>query len=173
MTLPLETTRHIARRHFFRDCAVGVGKIALASLLTDSFGARRLMAASALDNPLAAMPTHYAPKARAVIHLFMAGAPSHLDLFDYKPALAKYEGKPIPPEIIGGQRYAFIRSDAAALGPRVRFAKHGHCGAELSEMLPNLARVADDICLVRSMRTDQFNHAPAEIFLNTGFSQPG
>ena len=103
----------------------------------------------------------------------MAGAPSQLDLFDHKPALAKLEGKPIPPSVIGGQRYAFIRPDAAVLGPRFKFARHGQCGAELAEMLPHLAEVVDDICLVKSVHTDQFNHAPAQIFFNTGFSQPG
>jgi hypothetical protein len=103
----------------------------------------------------------------------MAGAPSQLDLFDYKPQLAKLEGKPLPPSVIGGQRYAFIRSDAAVLGPRFKFAKHGQCGAELSAMLPHLAKVVDDICLVKSVHTDQFNHAPAQIFFNTGFAQPG
>ncbi len=103
----------------------------------------------------------------------MAGAPSQLDLFDHKPTLAKLEGKPLPPEVIGGQRYAFIRSDAAVMGPRFKFARHGQSGAEISEVLPHLATVVDDVCLIRSMRTDQFNHAPAQIFLNTGFSQPG
>src|SRR6185436_18742602 len=120
-------------------------------------------------NALGPKPPHFPPKATRVIHLFMAGAPSQLDLFDYKPTLTKYEGKPIPPEVIGGQRYAFIRSDAAALGPRYKFAKHGQSGAELSEMLPHLAKVADDICLVRSVHTDQFNHAPAQIMFQTGF----
>jgi hypothetical protein len=103
----------------------------------------------------------------------MAGAPSQLEMFDYKPELAKLEGKPLPPSVIGGQRYAFIRPDAAVLGPRYKFARHGKSGAELSEMLPHLAKVADDICLVKSVNTDQFNHAPAQIFFNTGFSQPG
>jgi uncharacterized protein (DUF1501 family) len=103
----------------------------------------------------------------------MAGAPSQLDLFDRKPALAKLEGKPLPPSVIGGQRYAFIRPDAAVLGPRFKFARYGQCGAELSEMLPHLAKVVDEICIIRSVHTDQFNHAPAQIFFNTGFSQPG
>ncbi len=85
----------------------------------------------------------------------------------------KYEGRPIPPEIIGGQRYAFIRSDAAALAPRFKFSRHGQCGAELAEVLPHLGSVADDVCLIKSVHTDQFNHAPAQILLNTGFSQPG
>jgi uncharacterized protein (DUF1501 family) len=163
----------ITRRHFFRECGVGVGRIALASLLTNAFTTRTSAAPARTLNPMAAKPPHFAPRAKRVIYLFMAGAPSHLDLFDYKPQLAKYEGKPIPPEIIRGQRYAFIRQDAAALGPQFKFAKHGKCGAEVSEALPHLAKVVDDICIVKSVHTDQFNHAPAQIFLNTGFSQPG
>ena len=103
----------------------------------------------------------------------MAGAPSQLDLFDYKPELVKLEGKPIPPSVIAGQRYAFIRSDAAVMGPRFKFAKHGQSGAEISEVLPHLAKIVDDFCLVKSVKTDQFNHAPAQIFFNTGFQQPG
>ena len=159
-------TSNITRRHFFQDCAVGTGKIALASLLAES-------AYGVTQSPNVAAPTHFPPKAKAVIHMFMAGAPSQLELFDNKPMLTKYEGKPLPPSIIGGQRYAFIRPDAAVLGPRYKFAKHGQCGAELSEMLPHLASVVDDIAIVKSCRTTQFNHAPAQIYMNTGFSQPG
>jgi hypothetical protein len=154
----------LTRRHFFRECGVGVGKIALASLLAAEGTATAGMRPRA---------PHFAPRARAVIHLFMAGAPSQLDLFDYKPLLAKYEGKPLPPTVIGNQRYAFIRPDAGVLGPQFKFAKYGKCGAELSEMLPHLAEVVDDVCLIRSVHTDQFNHAPAQIFLNTGFPRPG
>jgi hypothetical protein len=167
------------RRHFFEECGIGVGKMALAALLGDAIApgagrARALGASPDLSSgQMAPKPPHFAPKAKRVIHLFMAGAPSQLDLFDFKPALARLEGRPLPPSVIGGQRYAFIRSDAAVLGPRFRFARHGQCGAELSTMLPHLAEVVDDICIVKSVRTDQFNHAPAQIFLNTGFSQPG
>src|SRR5437763_7826670 len=168
----------LTRRHFFRECGVGVGKIALASLLAEAYAGRAAAAAAAAGHPrervaLAPRRPHFAPKAKRVIHLFMSGAPSHLDLFDYKPALARFEGKRIPPEVIGGQRYAFIRPDAAALGPRFKFAKHGRCGAELAEVLPHLATVVDDLCIVKSVKTDQFNHAPAQIFFNTGFAQPG
>ena len=159
----------VTRRHFLRDCGVGLGKIALAGLLTDSLRA----GSAAPANLLAPRQPHFTGKAKRVIHLFMAGAPSQLELFDNKPELTKLEGKPLPPSVIGGQRYAFIRPDAAVLGPRYKFSKHGKSGAELSEMLPHLAKVADDICLVKSVRTDQFNHAPAQIFFNTGFSQPG
>jgi len=162
----------ITRRHFFTDCGIGVGKIALAGLLT---GALRQPVASAgrPAGPLAARPPHFPGRAKAVIQLFMAGAPSQLELFDHKPKLATIEGKPIPPEVIGGQRYAFIRPDAAVLGPRFRFARHGQSGAELSETLPWLATVVDEIAIVKSCRTDQFNHAPAQIFMNCGFAQPG
>lgn len=161
----------ITRRHFFRDCGYGVGKAALASLLVGT--AESNPAAHAAERALAPQKPHFPGKAKAVIHLFMAGAPSQLELFDHKPELAKLEGKPLPPEVIKGQRYAFIRPEAAVLGPRFKFAKHGKSGAELSEMLPHLATVADDICILKAVHTDQFNHAPAQIFFNTGFGQPG
>lgn len=162
----------VTRRWFLRDCGLGLGKLALAGLLTDSWRSRAWGVAEA-GRPLAPRPPHHPGKARAVIHLFMAGAPSQLDLFDHKPELSKLEGKPLPPSVIMGQRYAFIRPDAAVLGPRFKFARYGRAGTELSEMLPHLGRVADDICVVRSCKTDQFNHAPAQIFFNTGFGQPG
>ena len=171
---PLQThCLDVTRRHFLGDCGVGLGKMALAGLLTGSLSGRALAAAGDASGPLLNRGAHFAGKAKRVIHLFMAGAPSQLELFDYKPALAKLEGKPLPPSVIGGQRYAFIRPDAAVLGPRFKFARHGQSGAEISEMLPYLSKVVDDICLVRSVKTDQFNHAPAQIFFNTGFSQPG
>ena len=116
---------------------------------------------------------HFPGKAKAVIHLFMAGAPSQLDLFDYKPELLKLEGKPLPPSVIGGQRYAFIRSDAAVMAPRFKFKKYGQSGTELADIIPHMGSIADEICLIRSVKTDQFNHAPAQIFFNTGFLQPG
>jgi uncharacterized protein (DUF1501 family) len=162
----------VSRRWFFKECGVGLGKLALAGLLTNAF-TRNASAQIAATNPMAPKQPHFKPKAKRVIHLFMAGAPSQLDLFDYKPKLVEFEGKPIPPEIIGGQRYAFIRPDAAVMAPRFKFAKHGQSGAEISEALPHLSKIVDDICLVKSVHTDQFNHAPAQIFLNTGFSQPG
>ncbi|MDZ4860218.1 MAG: DUF1501 domain-containing protein [Candidatus Hydrogenedentes bacterium] len=157
--------RATTRRQFFRDCGVGVGKIALASLMCGG--------ASASVNPLAVKQPHFAAKAKRVIYLFMAGAPSQLDLFDYKPTLVKYDGQPIPPDIVKDQRYAFIQRDAGLLASRFKFAKHGQSGAELSEILPHLAGVADDICLIKSMHTSQFNHAPAQILMNTGSPQLG
>ncbi|MCX7700331.1 MAG: DUF1501 domain-containing protein, partial [Gemmataceae bacterium] len=117
----------ITRRHFFRHCGVGVGKIALATLL-----AGRSAAASTARSASTVRLPHYPAKAKRVIHLFMAGAPSHLDLFDYKPALVQLEGKPLPPSVIGGQRYAFIRPDANVLAPRFKFSRRGRCGAEIA-----------------------------------------
>jgi hypothetical protein len=161
-----------SRRWFLKECGLGLGKIASASLLANAF-APSFGAAISAEDALKPRKPHFTPTAKRVIHLFMAGAPSQLDLFDYKPELAKLEGKPLPPSVIGGQRYAFIRPDAAVLGPRFKFSKYGQCGAEFSEMLPHLGEVADDICVIKSMHTDQFNHAPAQIFLNTGFARPG
>ena len=157
-----------SRRWFLRECGLGIGKIAAASLLTNAL----LPRARAVEALTPRQP-HFTGKAKRVIHLFMSGAPSQLDLFDNKPELGKLEGKPLPPSVIGGQRYAFIRPDAAVLGPRFKFSKVGQSGAEISEMLPHLREVVDDICIIKSMKTDQFNHAPAQIFLNTGFAQPG
>ncbi len=157
----------VARRHFLHDCGIGLGKAALGSLLV---GTAR---AYAEPQSLAPRQPHFPSSAKAVIHLFMAGAPSHLDLFDYKPDLSKFEGKPLPESVIQGQRYAFIRADAAVMGPRFKFAKHGQMQLEISDAFKHLPKIVDDICIVRSAYTDQFNHAPAQIFLNTGFLQPG
>ena len=161
----------VARRYFLKDCGYGLGKIALASLLASD--ASRTANAAKLASPLAVRQPHFPPTAKRVIQLFMAGAPSQLELFDQKPMLSKLEGNPLPPSVIGDQRYAFIRPDASVLGPRFKFAKHGDSGIEISEALPHLSKIVDDICLVRSVHTDQFNHAPAQLFFNTGFGQPG
>ena len=116
---------------------------------------------------------HFAPRAKRIIHLFMAGAPSHLELFDYKPKLFELAGKPLPPEVIRGQRYAFIRPDSAVLEPQFAFKQATDAGMQISDALPHMRQIADRLCFVRSMHTDQFNHAPAQIFFNSGFAQPG
>ena len=161
--------QQVTRRWFFRDCGVGLATAALASLL----GNDRASAATAATNPLAAQQPHFAPKAKRVIYLFMAGAPSHLELFDNKPELAKWDGKLPPPELIKNYRAAFINPNSTLLGPKFKFARHGDCGAELSELLPHLAGVVDDIAIVKSMVTDAFNHAPGQIMMNTGAQQFG
>ncbi|RCS46423.1 DUF1501 domain-containing protein [Bremerella cremea] len=160
------------RRHFFRNCGVGIGKIALASLLAQSATPGGVLASEAAS-PFAPKSGHFPATAKRVIYLFMAGAPSQLDMFDYKPKLAELAGKPIPPSVIQGQRYAFIQPDAAVLGPQFKFAKQGQSGAEISEVMPHLAKVVDDIAVVRSVHTDLFNHSPAQLFCNTGNGVPG
>ncbi len=175
--------QQLTRRWFFKDCAIGLGALALHQLFREAgFAApespsRPGKAASirppVLANPLAPKRPHYAGKAKNVIFLFMAGAPSHLELFDYKPQLAKFDGTLPPPELVKGYRAAFINPSSTFLGPKFKFARHGRCGAELSELLPNLAEVVDEIAIVKSMVTDAFNHAPAQIFMNTGSTQFG
>ncbi len=166
----MDPLHEITRRHFFEECRVGVGKIALASLLCSG---RSFASAPAAPSPLAVRAPHFPAKAKAVIYLFMAGAPSQLDLFDPKPVLAQYDGSAVPEDIVKDQRYAFIQRNAALLGSRFAFGKHGQSGAELSEMLPHLAGIVDDVSFVKSVHTDQFNHAPAQIFFNTGSPLPG
>lgn len=158
----------LARRWFLSQCGTGLGCAALSELLVAD-----TPILSGADSPLQERKSHFPAKARAVIHLFMAGAPSQLELFDNKPTLTQLEGKPLPASVIGDQRYAFIQPDAAVLGPRFPFSRHGESGLEISSAMPHLAGIADRICLIKSVHTDQFNHAPAQIFLNSGFSQPG
>jgi hypothetical protein len=161
--------RLVTRRWFFRDCAVGLGALALAELL----GARVNATPAASDDPLAPKKPHHEAKAKRVVYLFMAGGPSHLEMFDNKPQLAKFNGTLPPAELLKGYRAAFIPPTAKLLGPKFKFAKHGKCEMELSEILPHLATVADDIAVVRSMETEAFNHAPAQIMMNTGSQQFG
>ena len=129
-------------------------------------------APSLVDSMLPKQP-HFAPKAKRVIYLFMAGAPSHLELFDNKPELAKWDGKAPPAELIKDYRAAFINPNSTLLGPKFKFARHGESGAELSELLPHLAKVVDNVAIVKSMVTDAFNHAPGQIMMNTGAQQFG
>ncbi|MBM4096557.1 MAG: DUF1501 domain-containing protein [Planctomycetes bacterium] len=154
---------HSGRRAFLRQGVFSLAPLALAGL--DSSAAR--------GAPLAPKSPMGSSRAKAVIHLFMSGAPSQLDLFDPKPELTRLEGKPLPPSVIGNQRYAFIRPEAGVLGPRFKFRRHGSSGADISEVFPYLGRIADRLCFIRSMKTEQFNHAPAQMLLQTGFSQPG
>jgi uncharacterized protein (DUF1501 family) len=162
----------LTRRWFFRQCGVGLGSMALASLLPGS-GQAGESGILAPTNPLAPRQPHFKPRAKRVIFLFMAGAPSHLELFDNKPELAKWSGKLPPAEMLKGYRAAFINPNATLLGPKFQFSRHGQSGVELSELLPHLGSVADDLCVVKSMHTDAFNHAPAQIFMNTGSQQFG
>ena len=164
--------RDVTRRHFFRDCGVGLGKIALASLLAGSTRVSR-GASPGAASPLAPKSGHYSPRARNVIFLFMAGGPSQAELLDYKPVLEKHHGESPPEELVKSLRLAFAQRNAKLLRPQFAFNKWGRSGAEISDILPHLREVADDIAIVRSMHTDHFNHAPAQIFVNTGSGLPG
>jgi hypothetical protein len=163
--IPLQA---ITRRHFFTSAGFGIGSLALASLLNQN-----LFAAPQTVNPLAAKPTHYPARIKNVIFLFMAGGPSQLEMFDPKPKLNELHGTKCPEEVFKGERFAFIRGTPTLFGGVYKFARHGRSGMEVSELLPHTAAIADDLCLIRSMHTDQFNHAPAQIFMNTGHQVPG
>ena len=170
-----DTLRDLTRRHFFRQAGFGIGSLALASLIDE-----RLLASAGTPHPHATdgsgaadavartIAPHFAPRAKQIIYLFMAGAPSQIDLFDHKPKLQQYDGQPIPADIVKGERFAFIKGTPRLLGSPFTFQKHGRSAAEMSTLLPHLAKHADEIAIVRSMTTTQFNHAPGQIFMNTG-----
>ena len=160
------------RRHFFNQCTMGVGSMALASLLNE-----RLYSApiASPTNPFAPRPPHFPAKAKNVIFLFMAGGPSQLELFDYKPKLIELNGQPVPQSLIEGKRFAFMGSSHGTklLGTRRAFQQHGQSGSWVSDLLPNTATIADDITVVKTCATELFNHAPAKLFMNTGSGQFG
>ncbi|MCS6919967.1 MAG: DUF1501 domain-containing protein, partial [Fimbriimonadales bacterium] len=158
--LDSEALKQMTRRHFFRVCGYGIGALALNALMNE-----KLFASS---DPLAPKQPHFKPRAKNIIFLFMAGAPSQIDLFDYKPMLQQHNGQPCPESLLRGERFAFIKGRPILLGSPYKFSRHGQSGQEISELLPHIASVADEICIIRSMQTDQFNHAPAQIYMNTG-----
>jgi hypothetical protein len=162
----------LSRRFFLRDVAFGLGGVALGTLLHNNAFGKETASPGASRKSRTTLP-HFAPRAKRVIFLFMAGGPSQLDLFDPKPALAKYEGQQVPDEVLKGADLPFIERDAALMASPFKFARHGESGATLSELLPHLAKVVDDVALVRSVHTDAFNHAPAQILLSTGHLQLG
>ncbi|WP_414661795.1 DUF1501 domain-containing protein [Horticoccus sp. 23ND18S-11] len=170
---PAQQLGDLTRRHFFSRCAMGLGGIALASML----GERNLYGAApgGLPNPMAPHPGHFPAKAKNVIYLFMAGGPSQLELFDYKPKLVELNGQPIPPSLIEGKRFAFMDSSHGTklLGTRRKFQQHGRSGAWVSDLFPYTAGIVDDITMVHSCAADLFNHAPAKLFMNTGSGQFG
>jgi hypothetical protein len=151
-----------SRRWFLKECGVGLGSIAAAQLMAEDATAAPKSGSMELHRP------HFPGKVKNVIYLFMAGAPSHLELFDYKPQLAKFDGTLPPKELLDGYRAAFINPNSKLLGPKFKFARHGDCGAEISEILPHTAGIADELTIIKSMTTDAFNHAPAQIMMNTG-----
>jgi hypothetical protein len=161
--------RHVTRRHFFEQCGVGVGAMALGSLL----GGGRAVAAPAVLNHMAPRRPHYAPRAKAVIYLFMAGGPTQLDLFNDKPMLRKHHGSLPPKSYLDGKRFAFLKGTETLLASPRKFGRYGECGQEISDVLPHHRKIVDEVCWLHGMRTDVFNHGPAKLFTNTGSPQPG
>jgi len=171
MNLHHEYLSAVTRRHFFGQSGVGLGAVALATMLQrDGIAAPPLPSSSnsRAKNPLAPKQPPLPAKAKHVIYLHMAGSPTQLDLFDDKPALKKFNGQPCPKEYLEGKRFAFIQGVPNMLGSPFNFAKHGQSGSELSEVWKHLPEVIDDIAIVKSMHTEQFNHAPAQLMLHTG-----
>ncbi len=168
--------REVTRRHFFANAGFGIGSLGLASLLSDQLSAApasSLKRPAQATNPLSPRGGHFSGKAKRVIYLFMAGGPSQLELFDYKPKLQEMDGQVIPESYVANKRFAFLKKDAKLLGTRRKFRKWGESGIEFSELLPNLGGIADDVAIIRTMKTDVFNHGPAKLFMNTGFQRFG
>ena len=163
---PLDQAIHLTRRDFFTTAASGLGMLGLASML-QSEGLLATPGASA--DPLLPKPPHFAPKAKNCIFIFMEGAPSQLDLFDPKPKLNELHGQPLPDSLLKNVRFAFIKKETARImGSNRTFTKHGQCGMDFSDLLPHLATCADDLLMVRSMHTDQFNHHPGQLLMQCG-----
>src|SRR4051812_46343751 len=176
MNLDREHALLLTRRQFFGRTAAGIGTAALASLLNPQLftGAAAAASAPGMGGVLKAL--HFAPKAKRVIYLFMSGGPSHIDLFDYKPKLRELHGTELPATIRMGQRITGMTSGQKSfpcVAPMFKFAQHGQCGRWVSELLPHTAKIVDDICVIKSMNTEQINHDPATTFLVTGHQQPG
>ncbi|MEI6236066.1 MAG: DUF1501 domain-containing protein, partial [Planctomycetota bacterium] len=164
-------THDITRRHFFERCGVGLGAIALAELL-----GKTARADGVNINPAEPMAPRHSPlpaKVKNVIYMFMAGGPSQLELFDYKPKLVELSGKTPPKSMMDGRRFAFLKGNETLLGTTRKFNQYGQCGMTLSDLIPHHRKIVDDVCWLRGMTTDVFNHGPAKLFMNTGFQAPG
>jgi hypothetical protein len=162
---------HQTRRQFFTGSGVGLGAIALADMLRGDAAAA--VAAGRAAEPLAVREPHFRPRAKRVIYLFMAGGPSQFELFADKPKLRELNGQAPPESLMRGRQFAFLKGNEKLLGSKRKFSRYGQCGMEVSELLPHTAGIVDDLCWVRSVTTDVFNHAPAKLFINTGFQAPG
>ncbi len=159
---------HLTRRHFLRDCQIGLGGIALSAM-----GAGPLAGAELPESPLAPRKPHFTPKAKRVVYIHCAGSPPHLDLLDYKPELVKRSGQDCPDEFVKGKEFAFTKGMPKLMGTPRKFSQHGQGGTWMSDAIPNFHGIADEMCVIRSMHTDQFNHAPAQLFLLTGSPRQG
>ncbi|MGB1129866.1 MAG: DUF1501 domain-containing protein, partial [Haloferula sp.] len=167
MNLHQERLLYQTRRHFMRNCQLGLGGMVLSQLL-----AKDTQSASPVDSLMDQVP-HFAPKAKRVIYIHLTGSPPHLDMWDYKPELVKLDGQDCPDSFLEGKRFAFTAGTPKLLGTRRTFKQYGSNGLWMSDAIPHLHEHADDLCVINSMNTDQFNHAPAELFVHTGSPRPG
>lgn len=163
---------HKTRRHFLNDCTTGLGALWLATAAGRVWGAEGGMVKD-MAHPLRSGSGPLPGKAKRVIYLHMAGSPSQLELFDYKPELARMDGRDCPESFLKGKQFAFIQGVPKMLGPQYPFKQHGRSGQWISDRLPHFSKVADDVCFIKSMRTDQFNHGPAQLLMHTGSQNPG
>lgn len=169
----LEHLEHLTRRYFLKECVAGMGAMASAALLNSCNPFSKNTGGLLSSNPLAAKPPHFAPKAKSVIYLHMAGAPSQLETFDYKPALRKLDGQDCPQSLLEGKKFAFIRGVPKMLGPQVNFKQYGESRAWVSDHLPHFATVVDEVTFLKGVQTDQFNHGPAQLLMHTGVARLG
>ncbi|KIC95135.1 DUF1501 domain-containing protein [Flavihumibacter solisilvae] len=165
------------RRHFIKESAMGLGALAIGSLLGGCMGKSGNNVTSGVEfdpaRPLLPKAPPFAGRAKSVIYLHMAGAPSQLELFDYKPELMKMDGQDCPPSLLAGKQFAFITGVPKMLGPQAKFSQHGQSGAWISEHLPHFSTLADEVCFLKAVKTDQFNHAPAQLLMHTGSARLG
>jgi hypothetical protein len=163
------------RRHFLKQCGSGLGAIALGSLLDSCVlgSSPKQPTIITESNPLAPKIAHFPSKIKSVIYIHLAGSPSQLELFDYKPTLAKWHGQDCPQSFLEGKTFAFIRGVPKMLGPQASFAQYGQSGAWVSEHVPHFQKVVDDVCFLKAMHTDQFNHGPAQLMMHTGVARVG
>lgn len=166
MNPKLEQIQQATRRHFIKQSFAGLGGIALGSLMNPAAQAKSA-------DPLVARPPHFPAKAKRVIYLHLTGSPPNLDLYDHKPELVKRDGQDCPAEFLKGKKFAFTSGTPKLLGTRRTFRQYGEGGLWLSDAIPHLHEVADEMCMIHSLNTDQFNHAPAELFTLTGSPRPG
>lgn len=171
--LSLHELQHVSRRHFLLESAAGLGAVALGSFMGACGTGNSVPDVAAIKDPMAPKPPHFPGKARRVIYMHMAGAPSQLELFDYKPELQKLDNQLCPQSLLDGKRFAFIRGTPTMLGPKAVFKQRGESGAYVSENLPHFAQIADEVSFLKAVHTDQFNHAPAQLFVHSGSPRLG
>ncbi len=165
--------RHNTRREFLQKSTLGLGSLALSMMLDPDTlsGAEEEGPTESRESPL--KEPHFAPQAKHVIFLHMSGGPSQLELFDYKPKLSELDGEETPESVMKGDQFAFIQGTPQLMGPRAKFERHGDCGAWVSNKLPHFSQIVDDVSFLKAVETDEFNHAPAQLLVQTGSPRPG